>query len=36
AVYGQSAPADRMFAFFGFTAENFGAKAHRARGVKGA
>ena len=34
--YGESAPADKLFPFFGFTAENIVAKAHKVLGVKGA
>ncbi len=33
--YGESAPADKLFPFFGFTAENIVAKAHKVLGVKG-
>ena len=36
AGYGESAPAVKLFPFFCFTAENFGAKAHKVMGVKGA
>ncbi|EOM7848757.1 transketolase [Escherichia coli] len=34
--YGESAPADKLFPFFDFTAENIVAKAHKVLGVKGA
>ncbi len=34
--YGESAPADKLFPFFGFTAENIVAKRIRYWGVKGA
>lgn len=32
--YGESAPADKLFPFFGFTAENIVAKAHKVLGGK--
>ena len=33
---GNLPPADKLFPFFGFTAKNIVAKAHKVLGVKGA